>query len=234
MKSANSGTPRSYLEVKGLHRLGDAVVGGRRHPITADALEEAHLSRPARRVARRSGGDRCASQGHAWGSPKAGGCQWRPSGRCFDASALATTRAAARHLLHGATRPLRRWRTSWMPTALGSVMGVSGKRPPPSHGRASRVARRAPRRERRARTRETRQAVSQGKHSARSASARRVKPYRNKQPRGVKGLHSHSTVNTKYHSSAPTPRQRRSPTHRREAASLNTKDDDLRRRHQEL
>ena len=122
MKSANSGTPRSYLEVKGLHRLGDAVVGGRRHPITADALEEAHLSRPARRVARRSGGDRCASQGHAWGSPKAGGCQWRPSGRCFDASALATTRAAARHLLHGATRPLRRGRTSWMPTALGSVI----------------------------------------------------------------------------------------------------------------
>ena len=39
-----------------------------------------------------------------------------------------------------------------------------------------------------------------------------------KQPRGVKGLHSHSTVNTKYHSSAATPRQRRSPTHRREAA----------------
>ena len=39
-----------------------------------------------------------------------------------------------------------------------------------------------------------------------------------KQPRGVKGIHSHSTVNTKYHSSAATPRQRRSPTHRREAA----------------
>ena len=38
------GTPRSYLEVKGLHRLGDAVVGRRRDAVAADALEEAHFS----------------------------------------------------------------------------------------------------------------------------------------------------------------------------------------------
>ena len=64
------------------------------------------------------GGDRRASQGHAWGSPKAGGCQWRPSGPSFDASALATTRVAARHLFNDSTQPLRRGRTRWMPTAL--------------------------------------------------------------------------------------------------------------------
>jgi hypothetical protein len=68
------------------------------------------------------GGDRCTSQSHAWGSPKAGGCQWRPSGRRFDAGASATTRAAARHLFNDSTQPLRRGRTSWMPTALGSVI----------------------------------------------------------------------------------------------------------------
>ena len=45
MKSANSGTPGSYLEVKGLHRLGDAVVGRRRDAVAADALEEAHRLR---------------------------------------------------------------------------------------------------------------------------------------------------------------------------------------------
>ena len=48
MKSANSGTPRSYLEVKGLHRLGDAVVGRRRDAVAADALEEAHRGSRAR------------------------------------------------------------------------------------------------------------------------------------------------------------------------------------------
>ena len=42
MKSANNGTPQSNLEVKGLHRLGDAVVGRRRDAVAADALEEAH------------------------------------------------------------------------------------------------------------------------------------------------------------------------------------------------
>ena len=44
MKSANNGTPQSNLEVKGLHRLGDAVVGRRRDAVAADALEEAHRS----------------------------------------------------------------------------------------------------------------------------------------------------------------------------------------------
>ena len=68
------------------------------------------------------GGDRRASQGHAWGSPKAGGCQWRPSGASFDASALATTRVATQHLFNDSTQPLRRGRTRWMPTALGSVI----------------------------------------------------------------------------------------------------------------
>ena len=44
MASRDSWTPRSYLEVKGLHRLRDAVVGGRRDAVAADALEEAHRS----------------------------------------------------------------------------------------------------------------------------------------------------------------------------------------------
>ena len=48
MKSANDRTPRSYLEVKGLHRLGDAVVGRRRDAVAADALEEAHRCSRAR------------------------------------------------------------------------------------------------------------------------------------------------------------------------------------------
>ena len=43
----------------------------------------------------------------------------------FDAGALITTRAAVRHLARGATRPLRRGRTRWMPTALGSVIWES-------------------------------------------------------------------------------------------------------------
>ena len=72
MKSANSGTPHSYLEVKGLHRLGDAVVGRRRDAVAADALEEAHLRargsfvdgrRPARVARARLG------QPQGWGLP---------------------------------------------------------------------------------------------------------------------------------------------------------------------
>ena len=65
---------------------------------------------------------RRASQWHAWGSPKAGGCPWRPAVALFDASALATTRVATQHLFNDSTQPLRRGRTSWMPTALGSVI----------------------------------------------------------------------------------------------------------------
>ena len=119
MKSANSGTPHSYLEVKGLHRLGDAVVGRRRDAVAADALEEAHLRAHGSLV----DGRRPARVARArLGSPKAGGCQWRPSGRSFDAGAFTTTRAATRHLVNDATRPLRRGRTRWMPTALGSVI----------------------------------------------------------------------------------------------------------------
>ena len=36
----------------------------------------------------------------------------------FDAGAFTTTRADTQHLFHDATRPLRRGRTSCMPTAL--------------------------------------------------------------------------------------------------------------------
>ena len=67
MKSANSGTPHSYLEVKGLHRLGDAVVGRRRDAVAADALQEAH------RVSRGRGslGDREATGARRKGTPGA-------------------------------------------------------------------------------------------------------------------------------------------------------------------
>ena len=65
--------------------------------------------------------DRCASQGRAWGSPKAA------SGCSFDAGASATTRADTQHLVNDSTRPLRRGRPRWMPTALGSDMGVQAR-----------------------------------------------------------------------------------------------------------
>ena len=164
------------------------------------------------------GGDRCASQGHAWGSPKAGGCQWRPSGRSFDASALTTTRVAARHLVRGATRPLRRGRARWMPTALGSVIWEFTREASslPGQGVKTDEEGSAPRNEGLERIK-TRSGGFGGKQRLASIDIR-ARP--EKQPRGVKGLRSHSTVNTKYHSSAPTPRQRRSPTHRREAATI--------------
>ena len=37
------GTPRSYLEVKRLHRFRNPIIGRRRDAVAADALEEAHL-----------------------------------------------------------------------------------------------------------------------------------------------------------------------------------------------
>ncbi len=58
------------------------------------------------------------TRGHAWGSPRLGAAR----GCSFDASASATTRADTQHLFNDSTRPLRRGRTRWMPTALGSVI----------------------------------------------------------------------------------------------------------------
>ena len=62
-------------------------------------------------------------RGHAWGSPKAAWAALAVPKSCsFDAGASATTRADTQHLVHDAPRPLRRGRTRWMPTALGSVI----------------------------------------------------------------------------------------------------------------
>ena len=70
--SLHDGTPSSHFQVKGLHRLGDAVVGRRRDAVAADALEEAHRGsrgslvdgrRPARVAMARLG------QPQGWGLP---------------------------------------------------------------------------------------------------------------------------------------------------------------------
>ena len=179
------------------------------------------------------GGDRRASQGHAWGSPKAGGCQWRPSGRSFDASALTTTRVAARHLVRGATRPLRRGRTSWMPTALGSVMGVQarGLLPARAGRRGSRGGLRAAKR--RARARETRPSVSQGGARGNNAFYRpphaTPAPPQKSSPGQPRGLHYQHLEALK------RPRRRRSTTEPAPEGSPSlSHHDDLRRRHQEL
>ena len=95
-------TPGTHFQVKGLHRLGDAVVGRRRDAVAADALEEAHRSRVA------SLGDREATGARRKGTPGAAPrLPVEASGRSFDAGASATARAAARHLFNDSTRPLR-------------------------------------------------------------------------------------------------------------------------------
>ena len=173
MKSANSGTPRSYLEVKGLHRLGDAVVGRRRHPITADALEEAHLRargslvdgrRPAR-VARSRLGQ----------PPRLGAASGGP------AVPLSTrARWPRRVWLPGTSSTILRnrcgagARDGCQPRCCAHLMGRCGESPPPSRSRASRAAGRTPRRDKKAlRKDKTRPSVS-GANSAspRSTSAR--------------------------------------------------------------
>ena len=163
-----------------------------------------------------TGGDRCASQGHARGSPKAGGCQWRPSGRSFDAGAFTTTRAATRHLVNDATRPLRRGRTRWMPTALGSVIWELRKEASsrPGQGVAGREEGSAPRTE--GFTKEKPDLQFHGETTPRSTSARVKAPRpQTAQPRGVKA----STANAKNRSSAHAQRRphredsRGSPAH---------------------
>ena len=92
-------TPGTHLQVKRLHRLGDAVVGRRRDAVAADALEEAHLRARGSLVDR--GARRKGTPGAAPRLPV------EASGRSFDAGASATARAAARHLFNDSTRPLR-------------------------------------------------------------------------------------------------------------------------------
>ena len=117
MKSATDGTPRARLEVERLHRLGDAVVGRRRDAVAADTFQEAHLRArgslvgPARVARARLG------QPQGWGLPLE-----RPSALRLSTQAFSATRADTQHLVHDAPRPLRRGRTRWMPTALGSVI----------------------------------------------------------------------------------------------------------------
>ena len=126
----------------------------------------------------------------------------------FDAGALITTRAAVRHLARGATRPLRRGRTSCMPTAL--LCSSHGEIwPEPSSQPSQGLEGRGMGSEGRT-FRQTKSTVGFGGKQRLASIDLRARP--KKQPRGVKGLHSHSTANTKYHSSAPAPRPQRHKT----------------------
>ena len=174
MKSANSGTPRSYLEVKGLHRLGDAVVGRRRDAVAADALQEAHRVSRARgplvdgrrpvRVARARLG-----QPQGWGLP-------------VEAQRSVFRRERVDHDACGCPAPLQRFyataaaRANELDANRAAVLisWGAGQSSPPSRSRASRAAGRTPRRDKKAlRKDKTRPSVS-GANSASPRSTSRA------------------------------------------------------------